>query len=166
MTFYILLTGYLSLIYYTIESRVFACKQQIRKMNKLNIIIVDDCDYIRISLGIKLGECPDLKIIGEAANGKRAVELTQELKPDVIIMDVAMPVMNGIEATRQIINEFPDTKVIGLSMHSDKKFVKEMLKAGAKGYLLKGCITVEELRKAILAVTAGKTYINSGISLR
>ena len=78
------------------------------KMSTVNIIVADDCDFLRINLSTMLGECRGFKIIGEAANGQRAVELTRELKPDVIIMDITMPVMNGIEATRQITNEFPD----------------------------------------------------------
>ncbi len=134
------------------------------KMSTIRIIVADDHDFLCVNLCIKLGECRDFKIIGEAANGQRAVELTRELKPDVIIMDITMPVMNGIEATRQITNEFPDVKVIGLSMHSDNGFVEEMMKAGAKGYLLKSC-SVEEISKAIYSVCEGKTYFGEGVDL-
>ena len=134
------------------------------KMSAINIIVADDHDFLRVNLCMKLGECRDLKIIGEAANGQRAVELTRELKPDVIIMDITMPVMDGIEATRQITNEFPDAKVIGLSMHSDKELVEAMMNAGAKGYLLKRC-RIEELIEAICSVFEGKIYLGAGIDL-
>jgi DNA-binding NarL/FixJ family response regulator len=133
-------------------------------MNEIKVIVADDHDFIRDNLCIKLRETQNIKVIGEAANGQRAVELTRELKPDVIIMDVTMPVLNGIEATQQIFDEFPGTKIIGFSMHSGKEFVEEMLKAGAKGYLLKSC-TIEELKKAILTVYTDQTYFGEGISL-
>lgn len=133
-------------------------------MNKITVIVVDDHDFIRVNLCVKLGENQNIKVIGEAADGQRAVELVRELKPDVIIMDIVMPIMNGIESTQQISKEFPDTKVIGLSMHADKEFIKEMLKAGAKGYLLKSC-TIEELREAIRTVFSDQTYFGKGIFL-
>lgn len=133
-------------------------------MTEIKVIVADDHNFIRVNLCIKLGNTQNIKIIGEAANGQRAVELARELKPDVIIMDITMPVLNGIEATRQIFDESPDIKIIGFSMHSDKEFVNKMLKAGAKGYLLKSC-TIEELIKAIWAVIDGQTYINYGISI-
>jgi two-component system nitrate/nitrite response regulator NarL len=132
------------------------------KMNEIKVIVADDHDFIRGNLCMKLGNTQNIKVIGEAANGQRAVELTRELKPDVIIMDVTMPVLNGIEATQQIFAEFPGTKIIGFSMHSDKEFVKEMLKAGAKGYLLKSS-TIEELREAIHTVYTDQTYFGEGI---
>ena len=132
-------------------------------MNKIKVIVADDHDFIRGNLCTKLGETKNIKVIAQASNGKRAVELTRELRPDVIIMDITMPVLNGIEATQQIFNEFPGVKIIGLSMHSGKEFVEEMLKAGAKGYLLKNC-TIEELKKAIHTVYTDKVYFGKGIS--
>jgi PAS domain S-box-containing protein len=109
-----------------------------------------------------LEKAPGLNVIAEADNGLKTVELARELRPDVIIMDVAMPDMNGIEATRAVLCETEDTKIIALSMHSDHRFVTEMLKAGASGYLLKQS-AFEELASAIKAVMDGKTFLSSSI---
>jgi DNA-binding NarL/FixJ family response regulator len=106
---------------------------------------------------------PGLKPIAEADNGRNTVKLVQQLKPDVVVMDVSMPDMNGIEATRQIKKEFPSVKVIGLSMHADKRFVTEMLKAGTSGYLLKHC-AFEELGLAIRAVAENRIYLSPEIT--
>jgi DNA-binding NarL/FixJ family response regulator len=106
---------------------------------------------------------PDLKVLGEADNGHEAIELAEELRPDVVVMDVAMPDMNGIEATRRIVGEVPHVKVVALSMHSDKRFVMEMLHAGASGYLLKDA-AFEELAKAIETVADGQTYLSPTIA--
>lgn len=120
-------------------------------MDEIKVLVADGHDFQRINLCLKLANTPNIKVIAEAANGQRAVELVRELKPDVIIMDVSMPVLNGIEATQQIVAEFPGAKIIGLSTHSGKEILEGMLKAGAKGYLLKSC-TIEELRKVIRTV--------------
>jgi DNA-binding NarL/FixJ family response regulator len=101
--------------------------------------------------------------VGEAQEGRTTLRLARELVPDVILMDVAMPDLNGIEATRQIVAEFPEVKVIALSMHSDKRFVLNMLKAGARGYLLKDC-AFKHLIKAIRVVAANKTYLSEDIA--
>ncbi len=104
-----------------------------------------------------------LEVAGEASNGREAVRLAGELAPDIVLMDVAMPDLNGIEATRQILENSPGIRVIALSMHSDKRFVTEMLKAGASGYLLKDC-AFEEITDAIRAVTEGKIYLSPAIT--
>ncbi len=104
-----------------------------------------------------------MEVVGEAENGRMAVRLAQELSPDIVVMDVAMPDLNGIEATRQVLNNRPKAKVIALSMHADRRFVVQMLKAGASGYLLKDC-AFEELTNAIRAVVANRTYLSPKIA--
>lgn len=106
---------------------------------------------------------PDMKVVAEAENGRMAVQLVQELLPEVVVMDIGMPDLNGIEATRQILADNPEVKVIALSMHSAKRFVAEMLKAGSSGYLLKDC-AFEELTLAIRTVIANKVYVSAGIT--
>jgi DNA-binding NarL/FixJ family response regulator len=106
---------------------------------------------------------PDMEIIAAAENGRMAVQLAQKLLPEVVVMDIGMPDLNGIEATRQILADNPKVKVIALSMHSAKRFVVEMLKAGASGYLLKDC-AFEELALAIRTVIADKVYVSPAIN--
>jgi DNA-binding NarL/FixJ family response regulator len=106
---------------------------------------------------------PDMEVVAEAADGRTALMLVEELSPDVVIMDVAMPDLNGIEATRQIIARHPGIKVLALSMYSDRRFVAGMLGAGASGYLLKDC-AFEELIQAIRSITANQTYLSTTIA--
>jgi two-component system response regulator NreC len=105
----------------------------------------------------------ELEVVGEAPNGQVAVELAHELVPDIIVMDIGMPVMNGIEATERILEDQPGAKVIGLSMHSDRRFVSSMLEVGAAGYVLKDS-AFDELVDAIHAVLSGKVYLGPGIA--
>jgi len=105
----------------------------------------------------------DMEVIGEADNGRKVLKLAQEMLPDVIIMDLSMPELNGIEATRQILSGSPAVKVVALSMHSDSLFVLNMIRSGASGYLLKDC-ALEELVKAIRTVVSQKTYLSPGVS--
>jgi len=127
------------------------------------ILIADDHQIVRQGLRFLLEKESDLKVVAEADNGRTTVRLARELTPGVIIMDVAMPELNGIEATRQIIAESPATKVIALSMYVDRRFVVNMLKAGASAYLLKDC-AFEELIRAIRVVLAHKTYLSPGVT--
>jgi DNA-binding NarL/FixJ family response regulator len=127
------------------------------------VLIADDHQIVRQGLRLLLEKEPDLKVVAEAEDGRTTVRLARELQPGVIIMDVAMPGLNGIEATRQIISESPATKVIALSMYADRRFVVNMLKAGASGYLLKDC-AFEELTRAIRAVLSHKTYLSPGVT--
>lgn len=129
----------------------------------IRIIIVDDHQIVRQGLSTLLAKEPDMEVVAEAENGRKAVQLTKELAPHIVIMDVNMPDLNGIEATRQILHHNPDVKVIALSMHADRRFVVNMLKAGASGYLLKDC-AFEELAQAIRLVMANKTYLSPGVS--
>jgi len=129
----------------------------------IKILIADDHKIFREGLRALIEKQPGMEVIEEVENGRKAVQLVRDLLPDVIIMDIAMPNLNGIEATRQIVSKIPNVKVIALSMHSDKRFVVEMLKAGASGYLLKDC-AFEELAHAIRAVSTNRTYLSPKIT--
>ena len=129
----------------------------------ITIVLADDHKIMREGLRALLEKQPDFEVAAEADNGLNAVQLAKKLKPDIIIMDIGMPGLNGIEATRQIAAEAPSTKVIALSMHSDKRFVIEMLKAGASAYLLKDSAS-EELASAIRTVISGKPYLSPNIT--
>jgi DNA-binding NarL/FixJ family response regulator len=124
----------------------------------IKILLADDHRIFRESLSSLLDQQTDIEIIAQANNGQTAVELAKELLPDVVIMDIGMPDLNGIEATRQILSKGSQIKVIALSMYSDRKFVAEMLKAGARGYLLKDS-AAEELIQAIRTVIDEGTYL-------
>jgi two-component system response regulator NreC len=128
----------------------------------IRIILADDHKITREGLINMLESKPDMEVIAEAKNGREAVELARELRPDVVVMDVTMPDLNGIDATRKIIRNSRYVKVIGLSMHSDKRFVRGMIEAGASGYLLKDC-AFEELVRAIQAVVYDQAYLSPGI---
>lgn len=129
----------------------------------IKIVLADDHQIVRQGLRMLLAGEPDMKVVGEADDGRKTLRLAQELAPDVIIMDISMPYLNGIEATRQILLGSPGVKVIALSMHSDSLFVLNMLKSGAMGYLLKDC-ALEELVKAIRTVMRHQTYVSPGVS--
>ncbi|MDD2388848.1 MAG: response regulator transcription factor [Desulfobacterales bacterium] len=129
----------------------------------IRILIADDHKLMRDGIRSLLEKRDGMEVVAAAENGRSAVKLTRKLKPDVVIMDISMPDLNGIEATRQIISELPDTKVLALSIHSDKQFVSQMLKVGAMGYLLKDC-TVDELTHAIYAAINSKTYLSPGVA--
>ena len=129
----------------------------------ITVILSDDHKIVRDGLRNLLLKYPDIEVIGEAENGRATVEKARKLSPDVVIMDIAMPDMNGIEATRQITGENPDVKVVALSMHSDRRFVSEMLKAGASAYLLKHS-AFEELMTAIMTVKENRMYLSPAIT--
>jgi len=129
----------------------------------IRILLADDHKITRQGLRSLLDKQQDMEVVAEAEDGRTAVRLVGELSPNVVIMDVTMPDLNGIEATRQIVGQSPDVKIIALSMHSDTLFVTEMLRSGASGYLLKDC-AFEELSRAIHAVVAGKTYLSPSVS--
>ena len=124
----------------------------------IKVILADDHKILRNGLRNLLNKLPDVEVIADAEDGRSTVELTRKLSPNLVIMDITMSDLNGIEATRRILSENPHIKVIGLSMHSDRRFVVEMLKAGACGYLLKDC-AFEELANAIHAVMKDQIYL-------
>lgn len=119
----------------------------------IRIVLADDHKIVRDGLRSLLEQQPDMQVVAEAENGSAAVQLVRELCPDVVIMDIAMPEMDGIEATRQIARQAAGVKVIGLSMYSDKHFTSEMLKAGAHSYLPKDC-AFEQLAQAVRAAAS------------
>ena len=127
------------------------------------ILLADDHTIVRQGLKLIISSHADLQVIGEAANGREVLELAEKLKPDVILMDVAMPELNGIEATRRLREVSPRTKVLVLSMHKEAVYVREILKAGARGYILKDAIDTE-LISAIQSVARGDGYISPAIS--
>lgn len=130
---------------------------------RFEILLVDDHEIMRRGLRALLERRSDLVVAGEAATGSAAIKLARQLQPDLIIMDVGLPEMNGIEATRKILAASPQARVLALSMHADRRYVTQMLEAGAKGYLLKDC-AVEELDLAIRAVMKDQTYLSPGIA--
>jgi DNA-binding NarL/FixJ family response regulator len=129
------------------------------KTSTIKIIIADDHTMMREGLRSLIEKQPDMITIAEADNGRKTLKLVQELKPDIVLMDVSMPDLNGIEATHQIKKEIPFVKVIALSMHSEKLFVSEMLKAGASGYLLKQCAFKELDLVAQLLIPKGHEFV-------
>jgi two-component system response regulator NreC len=128
----------------------------------IRILLADDHEILRHGLSRSFQQTEDIEVIGQAKDGHTAVELARELSPTIIVMDIGMPDLNGVEATRQITKESPRVKIIGLSMHSSNKYVREMFKAGASGYLLKDC-PFDELTKAIRTVAEGKAYVSPSI---
>jgi len=129
----------------------------------IRILLADDHRILREGLRSLLAQQTDITVVGEASDGETAVALARELRPDIVIMDVVMPGLGGVEATRQIRSDLRDTKVIALSMHSDRRFVSEMLRAGALGYLVKDS-AFEELNQAVRAVMQGRPYLSVAIT--
>jgi DNA-binding NarL/FixJ family response regulator len=129
----------------------------------IRILLADDHRILREGLRSLLAQQPDFTVVGEASDGETVVALARELRPDLVIMDVVMPGVDGIAATRQIRAECPDTRVIALSMHSDRRFVSEMVRAGALGYLVKDS-AFEELTQAVRSVIANRPYLSAVIT--
>lgn len=132
-------------------------------MKRIRILLADDHAVVRQGFKMILGAQPDMEIVGEAGNGREATELAEELKPDLVVMDVAMPELNGIEATRRLAASLPHTRVIALSMHKDSVYVREILRAGARGYLLKDS-PAGDLVAAVRAVASGQSYLSPAVS--
>ncbi len=132
-------------------------------MSATRILVADDHGVVRKGLRLMLEQDPDTKVVGEAADGREAVRLAEELQPDIVIMDISMPGLNGIEATSQIIKRSPDIGVIVLSMHSDVGYILRTLTAGAKGYLLKESAE-NDLHAAVRSVRKGKRFLSAAIA--
>jgi DNA-binding NarL/FixJ family response regulator len=128
--------------------------------DKISVLLVDDHSLVRRGFRRILEDEPDIVVAGEAGDGAEAIRLAQELRPKVIVMDCAMPGMNGLEATRQILEKQPQTLVLMLSMHTEETLVRQALDAGARGYVLKNAVDLE-LGAAIRRVVAGETVLDS-----
>ncbi len=129
----------------------------------MKILLVDDHQMMRDGLRATLAREPDIEVVGEAGDGHAAIAAAREVCPDVVVMDISMPVLNGLEATRHILAELPGTKVVALSMHSDRRYVRAAFEAGAVGYLLKNS-AAEELVAALRAAARGQHYVSPAIA--
>jgi two-component system response regulator NreC len=129
----------------------------------IRILLADDHTLMRKGLRSLLEKIEDFEVVAEAQNGRNTVQLALKLEPDIVIMDISMPDLNGIDATLQITEKCPDIRIIALSIHSDRRFVTQMLKAGASGYLLKDC-AFEELENAIRKACDGQMYLSPKVA--
>jgi RNA polymerase sigma factor (sigma-70 family) len=129
----------------------------------IRILLADDHTILRQGLKLILSSQPDLQVVGEAANGNEVVQLAQELRPDIVLLDVAMPELNGIDATRRMMETNPKLRILVLSMHKEAVYVREILRAGARGYLLKDVID-SELLSAVRSVARGDGYVSPAVS--
>ena len=125
----------------------------------IRVLLVDDHPMLSQGLRRLLEREEDIKVVGDARNGREAVEVAMDQRPDVVVMDIAMPELNGVEATRQIVAKLPDTKVVALSARSDRQVVNDVLRAGAAGFSLKET-SVDDLVEAIRTVASGRMYLN------
>lgn len=134
-------------------------------MQKIRVVLADDHTIVRQGLRVLLEAEPDMAVVGEAETGRQAVQLVKKHTPDVVVMDIAMPGLNGLEATRQIMKESPDVKVLALSSYSDDEYVHQLTEAGAAGYLLKQTAAAD-LIQAVREVGKGNAYFSPAISRR
>src|SRR3982751_3216853 len=134
-------------------------------MKRITVLLAEDHRMVREGFRSLLKHEEDIEIVGEAETGRQAVQMTRKLRPSVVVMDIAMPLLNGLEATRQIRKDFPETKVLILSAHSDDAYVEQVAALGASGFLLKQPSS-DVLAKAIREVQKGKTYFSPAISKR
>ena len=132
-------------------------------MKRLRVVLADDHALVRSGISALLDPLDGVEVVGEAADGAAAVALVAALSPDVVLMDITMPTMNGLVATQRLARDFPNVRVLILSVHADEEFVREALRAGAAGYLLKDAST-DELQLALQAVSAGDLYLSSRVS--
>ena len=130
---------------------------------KIRVLLADDHTILRRGVRMLVDSQLDMEVVGEAKTGREAIDEARRLKPDIVVMDVSMPELNGIEGTRQICDELTQTKVLALSMHKDSVYVREILRAGARGYLLKDSED-DDLLKAIRAVARGEAFLSPAIS--
>jgi DNA-binding NarL/FixJ family response regulator len=132
-------------------------------LNTVRIVLADDHTVVRKGLRLLLESVPEFQVVADAADGREAVALAEEQHPDVVVMDIAMPILNGIEAARQITTKLPHTAIVFLSMHSDEAYVSKALKAGARAYLLKDSAE-NDLINAVRAVSEGKSFFSPAVS--
>ncbi len=129
----------------------------------MNVLLVDDHQMMRDGLRAVLERESDIHVVGEAADGRTAIELCATLRPDIVVMDIGMPGLNGIDATRQLLSQFPSTRVVALSMNADRRYVHAMFEAGAWGYLVKSSAS-EELIRALRAVLHGEKFVSPAVA--
>jgi len=129
----------------------------------MKILVADDHNLVRAGLTALIARLPDMEIVGEAPDGRQALRMVRDLAPDLVLMDIAMPGLNGLEAAERIHGIHPQTKIIILSMHANEEYVAQALKAGASGYLLKDAATTE-LEMALKSVSMGQFYLSPAIS--
>jgi DNA-binding NarL/FixJ family response regulator len=134
-------------------------------MSKITILLADDHTVVRQGLKALLEAQPDMTVVGEASNGRQAMQIARKLAPDVVVMDIAMPSLNGLEATRQIIRAVPTAKVLILSSYNDDEYVSQLTEAGAAGYLLKQTAATDLIR-AIREIRKGKAFFSPAVSKR
>ena len=132
-------------------------------MTPLKILLVDNHTLVRAGIRALLEQIPNVLVVGEAGDGREALKLVEQYRPHLVLMDITMPVMNGLEATVRVVKEFPGTRVVMLSVHTDEEYVLQALRAGAAGYLLKDAGRVE-LEIAVAAVARGETYLSPAVS--
>lgn len=132
-------------------------------VERSKVVLVDDHELIRVGIRSILKDHGGYEVVGEASDARQALRLVEQLRPDVVIMDIGMPGLNGVDGTQRIRKEFPETKVLILSMHLDRDFVRRTLKAGASGYVLKER-AVEEVPVALAAVMCGRKYLSPGVT--
>jgi len=133
------------------------------KIGTLRVLLADDHKLVRAGIRALLEDMPDVEVVGEADDGRQALAMAGELRPDLVLMDIAMKGMNGLEATAQLRQDYPDCGVIILSMHASSDYVEQALRAGANGYMLKDAATLE-LQLALAAVSRGDTYLSPTVS--
>lgn len=132
-------------------------------VNPIRVLLADDHKLVRAGIRSLLQRLPDIEVVAEASDGREALRLIEHHRPQIVLMDIAMPELNGLEATRRVTKTFPDVSVIMLSIYTDEEHVYQALRAGASGYLLKGA-AMEELELAIRAVAQGEPYLSPPIS--
>jgi DNA-binding NarL/FixJ family response regulator len=132
-------------------------------LKRVRVLLAEDHQLVRAGIRSLLEQMPDVDVVGEADNGRAALNLIESSSPDIVLMDVGMPEMNGLEATRRVTASFPSVSVLILSMHANPEYVIQALRAGAKGYLIKGA-SVEELQMAVRALQRGETFLSPSIS--
>ncbi len=142
------------------QTAVVSASDRARQTSKIRVLLVDDHTILRAGLKMMLNAQPDIEVVGEASDGRRAIAEAQRLQPDVILMDITMPEYNGIEATRQVKRLLPDVRVLVLTMHENEEYLFQVLRAGASGYMLKE-VADTELISAIRIVNRGSFYLSS-----
>lgn len=129
----------------------------------IKVLLVDDHDLVRLGIKKLLSDVPNIQIVGEANSGEKAIEIIEKVKPDVILMDVKMPGMGGLAATKHIVNEHPEIKILVVTVYGDEPYPTRVLQAGASGYMTKG-VSVDEMIQAIKTVYAGRRYLSPEVA--